>query len=268
MVNNNYGRINFMSLPNTRDLGGLKTKEGRRIKEKKLLRSGALFEADHQDIEKLSSDYSLSKVIDLRTVEERFQKPDPIGLFSRLTYSSIPLIDGATLGITRERKEKSTESMFEFMKDPIAEMERVYVKVVLSDSGKQGLGRFFDELLEPGDGAVLWHCSLGKDRVGISTALLLYSLEVPEQSIVEDYLATNNFTKSFTEDTEKKLGEIDADPALVEAIRILNSARAGFLTATVEAIELHHGSLDAYLSEALGVDSEKKEALQEKFLRD
>ena len=40
--------------------------------------------------------------------------------------------------------------MFEFMKDPIAEMERVYVKVVLSDSGKQGLGRFFDECLSLG----------------------------------------------------------------------------------------------------------------------
>lgn len=46
-------------------------------------------------------------------------------------------------------------------------------------------------ILQQEEGAVLWHCSMGKDRVGVGTALLLYALGVPMETIMEDYLRTN-----------------------------------------------------------------------------
>lgn len=40
-------------------------------------------------------------------------------------------------------------------------------------------------------GGVLWHCTEGKDRCGMITALILESLDVSRKTILEDYLKTN-----------------------------------------------------------------------------
>ena len=40
-------------------------------------------------------------------------------------------------------------------------------------------------------GAILWHCTEGKDRCGITSALVLEMLGVDRETILEDYLKTN-----------------------------------------------------------------------------
>ncbi len=40
---------------------------------------------------------------------------------------------------------------------------------------------------------MLWHCSAGKDRVGVGTALLLCALGVPKKTIYEDFMKTNMY---------------------------------------------------------------------------
>jgi hypothetical protein len=42
---------------------------------------------------------------------------------------------------------------------------------------------------------LLFHCSAGKDRTGVFSALLLLSLGVPEQTVLEDYALTTNYLK-------------------------------------------------------------------------
>ena len=68
--------IRFETLNNTRDLGGLTSKDGRKIKYKKILRSGTLFDISENDKKKLKDEFHLSKVIDLRTEAEQIQKKD------------------------------------------------------------------------------------------------------------------------------------------------------------------------------------------------
>ncbi|MFX5464860.1 tyrosine-protein phosphatase, partial [Acinetobacter baumannii] len=44
--------------------------------------------------------------------------------------------------------------------------------------------------------AIVYHCTAGKDRTGIATALVLYSLGVPKQTIWKDYEASNYYRQS------------------------------------------------------------------------
>ena len=59
-------RIEFEKLNNTRDLGGLITRSGRKIRKGRLFRSGILVKASESDIKKLKSLMFLYIKISLR----------------------------------------------------------------------------------------------------------------------------------------------------------------------------------------------------------
>src|SRR5262249_45387779 len=62
----------------------------------------------------------------------------------------------------------------------------------------------FDELLVLNtDSALVFHCTAGKDRTGIAAALILYALGVDENTIMDDYLATNYYR---AHENEKMIG--------------------------------------------------------------
>lgn len=60
-------RISLEHAPNTRDLGGMETKDGRTVKSRRLLRSGALGGLTEEEGRILTEEYGLNLVIDFRT---------------------------------------------------------------------------------------------------------------------------------------------------------------------------------------------------------
>ena len=79
-------------LPNTRDVGGLPTDDGRYVKHARLLRSGALDHATARDLEVLLDDYQVRTVIDLRTEEERKEHPDPQDGLVGVRFADAPVL--------------------------------------------------------------------------------------------------------------------------------------------------------------------------------
>jgi protein-tyrosine phosphatase len=75
----------------------------------------------------------------------------------------------------------------------------VYQQLIASKQSQHSLRRFFDVLLTHQDGAVLYHCNGGKDRTGILTALVLTALGVPWNTVVLDYMGTNERVKKNLE---------------------------------------------------------------------
>ena len=59
---------------------------------------------------------------------------------------------------------------------------------LLGDEAVKAYKQFFDILLDQEEGAILWHCSEGKDRTGLASLLILHALGVPPETIMEDYL--------------------------------------------------------------------------------
>jgi len=215
----------------------------------------------------LLNEYNLTTVIDLRTKEEQQDHPDPKDSMPKVRFIDAPILSFATMGITREEVMIQQETTYDALLDNTRQlMSELYPHMLLNETGIRGLSLFFEVLAEHDEGAVLWHCSAGKDRAGLATALLLHVFEVPDDAILADYLATNNYMESRI---DAYLGSVPAEslsPQLVESIRILNSADEAFLTTGFDALKKEYGSVDNYLKDALGVDKALKELLRKKYL--
>lgn len=160
-------------IQNMRDLGGLKNRDGKMIKAHCLIRSAHLAQAAEEDLE------GVSAVIDLRTPEESRQAPDQA--WGR-EYLSLPVFTEEQAGISYGHGLAG---------QLIPDMAFLYGRLVRECA--EPLRKIVLTILEHdfSAGAILWHCTEGKDRCGITSALILQVLGVDRQTILEDYLKTN-----------------------------------------------------------------------------
>ena len=121
-------------------------------------------------------------------------------------------------------------------------------------------------LLAQTDGALLYHCTAGKDRVGVGTMLLLTALGVDWPVIVENYLITNERMAASTDCLLTAVVDYDLSEAEREVIRTFARADAAFLTAARDAVAERYGSVDAFLTQALGVGAAERAALRARYL--
>ena len=142
----------------------------------------------------------------------------------------------------------------------------MYRSLVTHDYSIAHYRQFFAHLLAQTDGALLYHCSAGKDRVGVGTMLLLTALGVDWPVIVENYLITNERMAATTDCLLTAVKDYDLTEAERDVIRTFDSADAEFLTAARDAAEARYGSMDAFLSQALGVGAAEREALRARWL--
>ena len=149
--------IKKKTIQNLRDLGGMKTKDGRKIRTGCLLRSANLFEASDEDIQSLQSEQRLRTIIDLRTAQEREEKPDRTG---NCRYLPMPIIDTFEAGITHESR---TEKM------PFPDLRELYKRMMLNEKCQKAFYQVLKICFEHDYdlGSVLWHCTEGKDRCGM-----------------------------------------------------------------------------------------------------
>jgi protein-tyrosine phosphatase len=112
--------------------------------------------------------------------------------------------------------------------------------------------KLFLHLLEPGATPFLLHCSGGKDRTGIASAILLRAAGVGVEETVADYLLTNLDTPDLA------VLSSAAPPAL---IAVVGRAHAEYLHAALAAIDAEFGSLNGYLREGIGLSVGEHAAL-------
>ena len=97
--------MEFKRLKNTRDLGGLVMKDGRKIRPGMLIRSSYLAVAPAHDLAILQN--TVSDIVDFRTEKERQERPDPE--MAGITYHAQPVLADMTAGITREEEADKNE---------------------------------------------------------------------------------------------------------------------------------------------------------------
>lgn len=263
-----FGHIPFEGLHNTRDLGGLPASDGRRVKPALLLRSGALHKATENDLARLLADYRLEGVVDFRTELERDKEPDPREFMEGVVFYDFPALSGETIGITHGASlAQDVKTLEAVSAQPHEIVRKMYPQILLGDAGREAYRGLLNVLLESNGGAVLWHCSEGKDRAGLGAVIVERALGVSEADVRADYLATNLFARNRAE------GALDALAAKLPALRGLDAdmdsffyAYADYYDAAMVAVTDAFGTFDAYLAEALDFGPEKQTALREKYL--
>ena len=267
-------RIELKGLVNTRDLGGFETVDGRKIRPGRLIRSGELYDATSEDIKKLTQQYHLKTIVDFRTETERAGRPDPD--IEGVRYIFNPILNEETMGITREKENDKKDGLKELMKfistpdfDVVRYMEDIYERIVSDAYSIEQYKKFFDILLCQNDGAVLWHCSAGKDRVGVGTALLLTALGVPEDVILEDYVKVNDYVR---DKNERMIGgmlsgiEGPEKEILRPSLEGMFTVRKEYIQSVFKRIGEIYGSVEQCLETAIGLDNEKREQLKKMYL--
>jgi len=260
------------SLINTRDLGGIKTKDGKMIKKGLIFRSGKLNNCSEKDIKTLYEKYNLRTVIDFRTEHENRQSPDR--LYKDIKRIANPILTEAQMGITREEKEAKRPSNLIFIKRILNNegryglefMKGLYLNFIENDFCTQQYANFIRLLISENRGSILYHCSVGKDRVGTGTIILLNLLGVDQKDILEDFVLTNEYIEPEIKKEIEELSKDIKDPRLEETYRDLYSVRVAYGEALINYIKNNFGSFDNYRKKVLKITDEEVELLKKKFL--
>lgn len=259
-------KLAFDRLNNSRDLGGIRSKEGSVIREGCFIRSGqlsGLTDSDKDTLKKL-----VGTVIDFRTDMERKEKPDEA--VDGIEYIHIPVMNSFSAGITREKSsdEKVLAAFVEKPEEAKAFMCGMY-RGFAADSATAQYSGFVRILLGDNDKAVLWHCTAGKDRAGVAAAIIEEILGIPRETIIADYMTTNEYIKGdidfLTRFVKEHTGSVSnmAD----EALHYLFGAREEYIMTYYNAVEERYGSFAQYIRDGLGLSDEDVDRLKNKYMR-
>ncbi|MCI9031998.1 MAG: tyrosine-protein phosphatase [Clostridia bacterium] len=262
-----FERLKLKRLNNTRDLGGLPTKDGGEIKRGLLFRSGRLYNLPRSSEESLK-DLGIKTIIDLRTDREReeyFCSP-----IEGIEHIHLPLVCTATAGIThsksmaRTMREESRRIEAEFGTADNY-MKRMYEIILFEESSRNRLRNFFDILLNA-EGGVLWHCNAGKDRTGLISMLVEGLCGVDEQIIIDDYCASDKFQRKKRM-PQKFLLRIFPMPRHFKNILLaLIKAKPEYVKGAIDAVKARCGSFENYFKTELSYDESDINAFRKKYV--
>ena len=121
-------------------------------------------------------------------------------------------------------------------------------------------------LSETDEGAVIFHCTEGKDRTGFVALFVLYILGVDLELIRQDYLASNEILTEYRAVRDKKFQEAGKSLTFRANMRVLSSASDSLFDTVLLTIEKEYGDLETYLRNALNVTPELENKLRELYL--
>lgn len=228
---------------NARDLGGLTTRDARRIRRGALIRSDQLCRLDDRGRAAFLA-HGVRTVIDLRTPAEVAKDPDPPWQEHGVDYLLIPQQDEQLWreldGIARTRAERDAAAIDRRAGQIVAMMRAV---------------------AHAAPGGVLIHCLAGKDRTGIAVALLLGLIGVDDEQIAADYALSE---AALAEERAAVLAAAPDDEARAKIERGYD-ARAETMLATLAHLRERHGGAEVYLARA-GLSVADVERIRDRLL--
>ncbi|MCP9757329.1 tyrosine-protein phosphatase [Lacihabitans sp. CCS-44] len=246
-------RLWMENAPNFRDLGGLKTTEGKTVVWGKLFRCGDMGKLSESDLAAIKRE-KIRNVVDFRNEQEIKQSPDkyPAEYEMNRVWTSISPSNGEAMkqfyaiignpNTTKEDASKVFEGFYAKMPENIKNYEP-----------------FFKTLLNSKmDEASLFHCTAGKDRTGLGSALILSALGVPENTIIEEYYLSNRYTQYLAK--SGMMGQLKPEIAAV-----LAGVEPKYIQSSLNAIKLKYGSVLKMLETELGIDEAKLNTLKAKY---
>lgn len=245
---------------NFRDYGDYAAADGQRMAKGRFWRSAHHGKATAADLTAIGG-LDLAVVVDLRRPRERDAEPTPRPPGFRAQVIDCDFGDQAEaphVAFLRET-DLTPDSVRAFFAD-------YYAKAPFEPRHVELFRQYF-AAIDTMDGAVLIHCTAGKDRTGLLAALTHHVLGVHPDDAVADYMLTNKAARlearapMVAKALEQSLGKTPSDVA----VRAFLGVEAGYLETALRTIAAERGSLGAYLAE-LGVDAAMTERLRAKLL--
>ncbi|MBL1219887.1 tyrosine-protein phosphatase [Chryseobacterium sp. L7] len=255
----NGKQVEIKKVYNFRTVGNIKNSDGRVLKEGKFYRSGHLHKLKKKSFRELEK-LGIKEVIDLRNSKEIADKPDQLP--NDMVYKKYSAFEDEGDQLTQAKKlvlkgkvngSDADKRMIDFYREYVTENPEVIRKIIT-------------EILES-DQPVLYHCTAGKDRTGITTALILSILKFDKETIYNDYLLSNNYRQKLVHKRLKLADNLHfLYPKMdVKVLEKLSWVEAGYLDAAFDEINKKYGSVDTYIQQVLGISEDKREEYIKKF---
>ena len=254
-------QIQIKNVNNFRCLGGIKNNDGKVLKDSLIYRSGNLHQLKKSSFEELEQ-LKINKVIDLRTKQEVAKEPDQLPkdisyqLYSAFEDKNDEMGNAKKLALKGKISGKDADlRMVKFYTDYVSENPEV-IKTIVTD-------------ILNAEQPVLYHCTAGKDRTGMITALILKVLKFDDSVIFEEYLQSNNLRKDLI---QKRLNLASTFhfvyPKLdIGVVEKTSWIERNYLQSAFDEIDKKYGSMDNYIHQVLGIFESQREVYINKFLK-
>ncbi|MFE3327434.1 tyrosine-protein phosphatase [Streptomyces sp. NPDC059176] len=255
------------TVANLRDLGAIPLSGGRVVRPGLLLRSGQLDRLDPAADPAVAA-LDVRTVVDFRTEAERRARPDRLPTGARSLVADV-LADFLASGVF-----PAAARLRSVLGDPVAAERELgggraramfadtYRAFVSTRSARRAYGAFLHELAEPGAGAVLFHCTAGKDRTGWAASVVLSLLGADEATVEAEYMSVNTAVLQAFAPLVEGFTAQGGDPEL--ALTVVGVAPE-YLAAAFDEMARLHGHVERYVREGLGVPDEVVERLRERL---
>lgn len=232
-------RIEIEGASNIRDLGGYFTKDGKRTKWGKYVRSDSLHKLPIKSQNSLR-EYGVRYVVDLRYPEEgTYQLEEQLNI----KYWNVPLHNPAEVKVEK-----------------ITTLVDLYCRLI--DNRQQEIYQIMQHFINTEDKTVLFHCKAGKDRTGIIAALLLDLVGVPKETIIQDY--------AMTAEARELINELrKARPSYANAneYEALLQCRPEFMEEFLHYLYKNYGNSEQYL-QTIGLEKDELEEIKYHFIEE
>jgi protein-tyrosine phosphatase len=252
------------SAPNFRDLGGYTGLDGRTVRTRRIYRSQLIATPTVEDAAALRG-INLRYICDLRGVQEREIAPN------RWMEPPEPILRHLDIGM--DVRSGAGELLAIIAADPTVNgirsmMMRTYSLLPGAFIGK--LGPFLDDLVSGDHFPMVIHCTAGKDRTGLVSALLLLTLGVPLDVVHHDYALTETYSNmdQMMAASGRYLKSVVGDKVKPDdaMLRLLCGTSPDFLNAALDVVNTEYGSVEGYLEQTAGFDAAKRARFRELML--
>ena len=255
--------IGITSAHNARQLGGYHIGR-KKIKEDLLIRTASISGLSEADSALLADKYKVQRIYDFRGQAESQASPDVIPGNAGYLSLSIPFTGTESPSVHNQSQEEMIKMLLAYADNPLVQdmCKNMYDKIFFEESSHEVYRKFFSDLLslDPENGAVLWHCTQGKDRAGSASAMLLAALGADKDLIMADF----TLSKDYYDPMASRI-PVETDVQR-NVINTLICANPEAFEKTLDKVDAEYGSLRNYLTECLGVTPEMMNILRKRYL--
>lgn len=236
--------------------------DGSRMKTGVLFRSGALSKLTKNDIKQFEQ-LDIKLVCDLRTQDEYKAKPAKLSENTKVNIVNVPLHqyetqDGNRMKLLRFLFGKQGEAEFD-------EFIRGYYYRIAFERTSQ-VNEILQLIAEEKNLPAVIHCTAGKDRTGIISAIIQLLVGVPYEKVEENYLLTNQFYAHRLEKMSRIMGWLSLFRVSPERVKYIMEAKPEHLNEVYEGISKEYHSIEEYLRKACQIDKQVVEKLKMQLL--
>ena len=216
----------------------------------------------------MSDKYGVQRIYDFRSQEEILSDPDVIPGKAQHLSLSLSFTEGvkedSQFNVDYKNQKEIIGLLLQNADHPAIQTmcTGLYDIIFFEESSQQVYRQFFADLvtLNPSDGAILWHCTQGKDRAGCASATLLAALGADRSLIMADFILSKEYYDPMvsqiptTTDVQRNV------------INTLISANPTIFESTLDKVDEKYGSLTNYLTQCIGITPDMMQLLRDRYL--